>query len=610
MSEKGDRVSSGYLLLVFLAMLATFALITLGGIVRVTGSGLGCPDWPLCHGRLVPSFDFQTLVEYSHRLTASMVSVLVVLTGAVAWWRYRDNLRLVWPASLAVVLLVVEVVLGGITVLTELPPAIVTVHLAVAQGIFGLLGVALAVAWQGLPEKATASAFPVTVTMGRLPFWAEGAALGTYLVTLSGSYVVGGGATAACLGWPLCDGGLWPAGQLAWVHMVHRLLAGVLGIIVLRTAVLAWRQRARSRFFGWISLLVVVVFTTQMLAGAANLWFGFAPLVRVVHLALATALWGSLVVLATVTGPWPLSRGAALPVERRGQGGSSSHRVIADYLSLIKPRIIGLLLLTALGGMILAAEGMPAVTTLLAVLVGGTLAAGGASAINQCLEQDIDRQMERTRHRPVASRRVAEKHAWAFGLALNALGFLVLWTGANLLSALLAMAGSLFYILVYTLWLKRSTPQNIVIGGAAGAMPPLVGWAAVTGDLSLPAFYLFAIVFFWTPAHFWALALLMRHDYAQAGIPMLPVVEGEAYTRWAILAYTLLVNVVALLFFTVTPSLGVLYLGGALVLGGVFTFYAVQLFSHRGLGSVRRLFRYSLMYLALLFVVIMADGSL
>jgi len=247
---------------------------------------------------------------------------------------------------------------------------------------------------------------------------------------------------------------------------------------------------------------------------------------------------------------------------------------------------------------------------LVSVLAGGALASGGASALNHFLDQDVDQRMERTRNRPVASLRVPPAHALAFGLALNALAFAILWAGANLLAALLALGGSIFYILVYTGWLKRSTTQNIVIGGAAGAVPPLVGWAAVTGGLDLPALYLFAIIFYWTPPHFWALALLIRQDYAAARIPMLPVVEGEEWTRWAILLYTLILGAITILLYGTTQSLGLLYLGGAVLLGGVFVAYAVQLLRQANQALAARLYRYSLLYLALLFLVIMVDSSL
>src|SRR5947209_10930914 len=205
--------------------------------------------------------------------------------------------------------------------------------------------------------------------------------------------------------------------------------------------------------------------------------------------------------------------------------------VLRDYVSLLKLRVVLLLDATALGVMVPAAHGHPSWTAMLAVLAGGTFAAGGAHAVNCWFDRDIDAAMNRTRRRPLPSGRIPASHALAIGIALNALAFAVLWFGANVLAASLALAGSLVYVFVYTMWLKRSTPQNIVIGGAAGAMPPLVGWVAVTGQIDLMAIYLFAIVFFWTPPHFWALSLLTSTDYARANIPMLPLVMGEPETR-------------------------------------------------------------------------------
>ncbi len=282
---------------------------------------------------------------------------------------------------------------------------------------------------------------------------------------------------------------------------------------------------------------------------------------------------------------------------------------LLDYLALTKPRIITLLLITAVASAFLAARGLPSWPVLTAVLGGGTLAAGGAGALNHYLERDLDGMMLRTRQRPLPGQRIPPRNALLFGLALNLAAFLLFATLANLLSAALALAGTLFYLLVYTRWLKRSTPQNIVIGGAAGAFPPLVGWAAVTGGLSLPALYLFAIVFFWTPPHFWALALLLREDYARAGIPMLPVVQGERATAWQILLYILVVVALTLLLFT-TRVLGWVYLASALALGALFLFYAVQLLLDLRPARARRLYIYSLLYLALLFAVVMLDGSL
>ena len=218
---------------------------------------------------------------------------------------------------------------------------------------------------------------------------------------------------------------------------------------------------------------------------------------------------------------------------------AASHTVLRDYVALTKPRIISLLLLTALGAMFVAAEGAPEPTIVLLVLVAGSLAAGGAHALNHYFERDIDGLMPRTRNRPVASGRVPPGNALAFGIALNVIAFVVLASLANVISAVVMLSGTLFYIIVYTLALKRTTPQNIVIGGAAGSVPPVVGWAAVTGAIEAPAIYMFAIIFLWTPPHFWALALLIKDDYAKAGIPMLPVVTSVRETKRYIFLYTL-----------------------------------------------------------------------
>jgi heme o synthase len=279
-----------------------------------------------------------------------------------------------------------------------------------------------------------------------------------------------------------------------------------------------------------------------------------------------------------------------------------------DYVTLTKPRIMVLLLITAAGGMVVGAKGLPSPGLALATLGGLALACGGASALNHVLDRDIDAHMRRTAGRPVASGRVDAARALEFGVALSALSFVVLTSFVNVLAALLALAGNLFYVLVYTRWLKRSTPQNIVIGGAAGAVPPLVGWAAATGDLTLPALFLFLIVFFWTPPHFWALALLIKRDYAEAGVPMLPVVRGERRTARSIVVYALVLVVVTLLP-VVWRVLGPIYLGSALALGLVFVALALALQRDTTPARARRLFSYSLAYLALLFVAMAVDPA-
>ena len=287
---------------------------------------------------------------------------------------------------------------------------------------------------------------------------------------------------------------------------------------------------------------------------------------------------------------------------------SVRHSVLRDYLALTKPRIISLLLLTALGGMFLAEGGAPKVSLAMLVLVGGALASGGANALNHYLDRDIDGRMARTRNRPVAVGRVRPQAALIFGIALNAAAMVVLVTWVNTLSAALTLGATLFYALVYTKGLKRTSPQNIVIGGAAGAIPPMVGWVAVTGHLGLPALYMFAIVFFWTPPHFWALSLLLKDDYARAGIPMLPVVAGIDKTKKTIFLYTWLVTALTMMF-SASGSVGWIYSAASFILGTMFIWYAWRLLRRPEIEGAKALYLYSLLYLALLFLMIMVDST-
>jgi heme o synthase len=290
----------------------------------------------------------------------------------------------------------------------------------------------------------------------------------------------------------------------------------------------------------------------------------------------------------------------------RAQRAAAVRELVADYVSLTKPRIIVLLLLTTLCAMFVADPSGPPLATILWTMLGGYLAAGGAGAINHYLDREIDARMARTAGRPLASGRIEPRNGLAFGVALGVAAFIELAAAVNLPAALLSMAGLLGYVFVYTLWLKPWTPQNIVIGGAAGAVPPLVGWAAATGGLEASALYLFAIVFYWTPPHFWALSLLIKEDYARTGIPMLPVVRGDAEARRQILLYTLLLVAV-----TALPLAGGLFGGIYLVCGAVldavFVGLALRLHRRGDRRSAVVLYLYSLAYLAALFIAMAVD---
>ena len=292
-------------------------------------------------------------------------------------------------------------------------------------------------------------------------------------------------------------------------------------------------------------------------------------------------------------------------------GGTSRaaglRRVLGDYAALTKPRVQSLLLFTTIATMYVAGD--PSLGLVGLTCLGGALSAGGAGAINHYFDRDIDALMNRTADRPVPSGRVAPGSALAFGVVLGIASFALLSLTVNVLAAALALSGLLGYVLVYTVWLKRTTPQNIVIGGAAGAVPPLVGWAATTGSLSWTALYLFAIVFYWTPPHFWALSLLMKDEYARAGVPMMPVVKGEHETRRQILLYSLLLYAVTQLPFC-AGGFGGVYLAASVTLGAVFIGGAMRLYRTADHRSALWLYLYSLAYLALLFGAMVADARL
>jgi heme o synthase len=306
----------------------------------------------------------------------------------------------------------------------------------------------------------------------------------------------------------------------------------------------------------------------------------------------------------------PLDAGIATPPAARRIAARPSRvsalEVARDYLALTKPRIIALLLVTTVATMLVADPAGPPLVIVIWTMIGGYLAAGGAGAINHYLDREVDARMARTKGRPLVSGRIEPRHGLIFGIALGALAFVQLTITVNLLSAALAMAGLLGYVFVYTLWLKPLTPQNIVIGGAAGAVPPLVGWAAATGGLSAEALYPFAIVFFWTPPHFWALSLLIKDDYARNGVPMLPVVRGESETRRQILIYAMVLFGVSVLP-VVAGLFGAIYLMAALLLGGAFCALAMRLRAQPTRAAALRLYLYSLAYLALLFAAMAAD---
>jgi heme o synthase len=576
-----------------------FGLIVLGGIVRITGSGMGCGDhWPRCNGEWFPPLDLPTMIEIGHRWAAALVSLMVLAIAGVAWTRHRRDRSLRSPATLALVLLVIQVLLGAVTVKLALPPWVVIAHLANAMLLLAVILVtALRASSPRLEGRSRHQAHGLVVAAAALGF----------IVVLFGAKVANLHAGLLCLGFPLCNGALLPpSNNLALLPWAHRMLAFGFLAVVLTLAVRLGRRADPASQDLRRSIAVVVGVTVLQIGVAAAMILGLLPpALRAAHLLVGTIVWASLVVLVFHSGRTP-----ALETAPADNSVGAKPSLISDLVTLTKPRIISLLLVTTVAPMFITPAGLPSMSLVLWVILGGYLMAGGANAINMWFDRDIDDKMSRTRLRPIPAGRIPATLGLAFGISLGLLAFAIFWYRVNPLSAWLALGGLLFYVFVYTIWLKRSSPQNIVIGGAAGAFPPLVGWAAVTGRLDLAAIYLFAIIFYWTPPHFWALALIKRGEYARAGIPMLPVVRGEERTKFEMLAYTLI-----LLPLTLMPAffgaLGTFYGIAAALLGARLLWYCIRLLRDRSVTPVAwRMYRYSLIYLALLFVAMGIDRAL
>jgi len=591
---------------------STLVLIAWGGVVRATGSGDGCPDWPRCFGRWVPRWEYHTLIEYVHRALGVASGLLAVALAALAIASLVRARRggspsmptaAAWGAVSLPVLFGVQGALGGRVVNSALDPLEITFHFAMAMVVLGVLVAVTAalVLPAGAPARWNGYARLAAVT-----------AAAAFALLLIGTYVRAEGAGLAFRDWPLMGGRLVPSfGPRGAAEMfAHRLLAVVTtalaGWAVVRARTMTPRSPALVRW----STVVAGLFVAQVVVGALNVWTELSTAPRAAHVALSALIWAGAVVLTVAARRDPAAAEAdrVTALDRGGDERPASLRdVIGAYVALTKPRIVVLLLITTVPAMVLAAGDVPSPWLVLATLLGGTLAAGSANAINMYLDRDIDEVMRRTRGRPLPAHAVAPDDALRFGFALGAVSFLFLASTVNVLAAVLSLAAIAFYVFVYTMWLKRSTPQNIVIGGAAGAAPALVGWAAVTGSVGLPAWILFAIVFVWTPPHFWALAMRFRGDYAAAGVPMLPVVRGEGETRRQIFLYSLALFATTLVLVPAAP-MGPLYTAAAVALGGAFVYRALRLWRDPSPARSWGLFKYSVLYLGGLFAAVAADA--
>lgn len=609
----------------------TILLVAMGVIVRATGSGMGCPDWPLCNGEWIPSqTDYRPWLEWFHRDVAVIIGFQILGLAYLAIRHYRKRASILWPTLAAVVLVGFQAYLGRETVRLNNSGASVLAHLASAMALLGLLTYLLVriryparIAGRGASQ--------------RFALLAMLAAASTYTLLLFGSNVMANDAGGVFTDWPLMNGGIDPAAAaglppavaaLYQIHALHRYVAAIVGLIVYLTALAAWRTQARQPAVVRLALWSAGLFTVQVAIGALLVFTALAAWAQVLHVVTGATAWTLLVALAVTSFYEARTAGAAVrPDVAEDAGGDgdavsaarpSTGDTVRAYVALTKPRIIELLLITTIPAMVLATRDLPGMTVgewlrlAFWTLVCGTLAAGSANAINQYLDRDIDLIMSRTRRRPLPAHDVTPENALLFGIALGVVSVSAMAWTVNLVAAFLTLLAIAFYVVVYTIMLKRTTPQNIVIGGAAGSLPPVIGWAAVTGRIEVPAVVLFLLVFYWTPPHFWALALRIRKDYEAARVPMLPVVRGVPETTRQIALYTIVLVAISLAFYALA-GMGLVYLVAAVALGAVFLWRAYVLWragtSPEGsLVQSIRLYRYSISYLTLLFAAVMVDA--
>jgi protoheme IX farnesyltransferase len=578
----------------------TVVLVAVGGIVRATGSGLGCPDWPRCHGALVPpAGNLQAAIEYSHRITASIVGVLVLATATFAWLKFRRVASIFWPALLALIVVVFQAGLGAIVVREELKARTVAVHFGTALVLVALTTL-----------TSVASFAPRGGRADRLARYAMATTVVTFLALLLGAIVVQTGASHAFTDWPLMNGGILPGPTfIGRMHHAHRVAALLTGIALVFLAVQVVRRTPRDRTLVKLAHGALALWFTQALIGGTVVLTGVQPWTVVAHVLTGALVWTLVVALAMLAYRRAPEAVPAEPAAARDRPEGGRFARTKAYFMLTKPRIIELLLITTVPAMVVAEGGWPSIWLVLATLLGGSLTAGSANSINCFLDRDIDERMQRTSTRPLPAHQVEPRNALVFGIVLGIGGFAFLTVTVNLVAASLAVGAILFYVFVYTMWMKRTTPSNIVIGGAAGAVPVLVGWAAVTGRVGLPALVLFAIVFYWTPPHFWALALRYQNDYAAAGVPMLPVVRGVHETTRQMLLYSVALFAVSLLLYP-AGHLGTIYLVAVIVLSSIFTASTVRLHRHPDPMRAMKLFHLSISYLTLLFTGMAVDTLL
>jgi len=568
---------------------ATYLLILIGGLVHGTGSSLACPDWPTCYGTFMPKMEGGVLVEPSHRLAAGTVVILTLALAGLLTAARDEALRRLRPFGwLAVGLVFVQALLGGITVKLRLPTPISTAHTGTSL-LFFLTVLYIAVRSRPAPAVAPASPPPAVARMAIV------AAVAIYFQMLLGGLVRHSGAALACTDVPLCRGSLWPdAHPTVLIQALHRLTGVAVALLVLASSIVTWRGARARRGLRALALAAPAMVCIQIGLGIHAVT-SFLDLATVeAHLAVATALLATQVLIV-------------LRANAQAVPGSFSVGWFVSMVQLGKPRITGMVVITFLGGLWLAPGAIAHWRTIM-TLIGTALLVAASNALNMYLERDADALMERTRDRPLPRAIVSPEAALAFGTGLVCVGIALVFLGSNLLTGLLGLLAVSGYVAIYTP-LKRTSAAAVFVGAVPGALPPLMGWTAVTGRLDAPGLALFAVLFLWQIPHFLAIATYRGADYARAGFKVLPLAVSVRTTRATMLLFS--VGLVA-----VTIGLEPLHVAGpryalcAALLGAVFIGWAAAGFRRAAENRwARSLFFYSIIYLTLLFVALAVDRA-